>query len=181
MKETNDAAQNQPLKAYIRIKAGSVKQPDDTGTTGEVSATGDQWWIYRDDISNEDFTPVSFQFTTDDNSTVDYHMIIALPPGAEDSNLIVDDCSIVEGPLSNRNFKKYHFGYAPNPSNNVINISAAKTISKVDFYNTLGQNVLTSNINALNSAINVQSLNKGVYVINVTIDGQTKVSKILKQ
>ena len=66
MKENSDAVQNQPLKTYIRLKSGSVKQPVDTGTIGEVSETGDQWWIYRpiDDISSEDFTPVSFQFTT---------------------------------------------------------------------------------------------------------------------
>ena len=75
-----------------------MKQPVDTGTIGEVSETGDQWWIYRDDISVENFTPVSFQFTTNDNATVDYHIFIALPPGAGDSNLIVDDYSIVKGP-----------------------------------------------------------------------------------
>ena len=78
MKENSDAAQNQPLKTYIRLKSGSVKQPVDTGTIGEVSETGDQWWIYRDDISAENFTPVSFQFTTNDNATVDYHIFIAL-------------------------------------------------------------------------------------------------------
>ena len=181
MKENNDAVQNQPLKTYIRLKSGSVKQPVDSGTIGEVSETGDQWWIYRDDISSEDFTPVSFQFTTNDNATVDYHIFIALPPGAGDSNLIVDDYSIVKGPLSNNDFTKYNFSYAPNPANNFINLIAAKTISKVELYNTLGQNVLSHKVGTLNSRINIQSLNKGVYVMNVTIEGQTKSFKILKQ
>lgn len=181
MKETSDAVQNQPLKTYIRLKAGSVKQPVDTGTIGEVAATGDQWWIYRDDISSEDFTPVSFQFTTNDNASVDYHIFIALPPGAGDSNLIVDDYSIVEGTLSNNDFTKYNFSYTPNPVNNTINLNAAKTISKVDFYNTLGQNVLTNPINTLNSSVNISAFKKGIYIMNVTINGQTQGFKILKQ
>ena len=56
MKETSDAI-NQPLKTYIRL-AGS-KQPVNKGTIGEVSANGDEWRIYRDDISDVEFTDVS--------------------------------------------------------------------------------------------------------------------------
>ena len=44
-----------------------------------------------------------------------------------------------------------------NPANNVINLSAAKTISKVAFYNALGQNVLTLNVKALNSNLNISA------------------------
>ena len=76
---------------------------------------------------------------------------------------------------------KFNFSFTPNPASNVINLSAAKSISKVEFYNILGQNVLFNKVNALNSSINIQSLNKGVYVMNVTIDGQTQGFKILKQ
>ena len=62
-----------------------------------------------------------------------------------------------------------------------INLSAAKTISKVEFFNNLGQNVLTSNVNALSSKVNIRRLNKGIYMMNVTIDGQKQAFKILKQ
>lgn len=181
MKENDNISGDKPLKTYIRLKAGSVKQPVNSGVNGDFNTNMDEWWIYRNDISSENFTNVSFEFTTDDNATSDYHIFVALPTDAGDSNLIVDDYSIVEGSLSNNDLSKFNFSYAPNPANNVINLKAAKTISTVEFFNNLGQNVLTTNVNALNSNINISTLNKGIYMMNVTIAGQTQAFKILKQ
>ena len=87
----------------------------------------------------------------------------------------------VESTASNNKLSKFNFSYAPNPANNVINLNAAKTISNVEFYNNLGQNVLATSINALNSNVNISGLNKGIYMMNVTIEGQTQAFKILKQ
>ena len=93
-----------------------------------------------------------------------------------------DSMSItVKQTASNNDLSKFNFSYAPNPANNVINLNAAKTISKVEFFNNLGQNVLSSNVNALSSNMNISGLNKGIYMMNVTIDGQTQAFKILKQ
>jgi hypothetical protein len=93
-----------------------------------------------------------------------------------------DNMSItVKQTASNNDLSKFNFSYAPNPADNVINLNAANSISKVAFYNNLGQNVLTANVNALNANINLSALNKGVYMMNVTIEGQTEAFKILKQ
>lgn len=129
-------------------------------------------------LSHTEFKPFAFEFTTGDKSAWTLEIVLQ---GKYDTFVILDEVSITEGTLSKTDLSKFNFNYAPNPAKNVINLNAAKTISKVEFYNTLGQNVLSNNIGTLNSTINIQSLNKGVYVMNVTIDGQTQGFKILKQ
>ena len=144
--------------------------------TGDLHNGG--WKTAGHQLSETEFRTIAFEFETDDVTALTLQ--INVQP-AFDVDLIIDDVSITEGTLSKTDLSKFKFSYAPNPANNVINLNAAKTISKVEFYNTLGQNVLTSKVGALNSAINIQSLNKGIYVMNVTIDGQTQGFKILKQ
>ena len=129
-------------------------------------------------LSHTEFRPIAFEFTTDNKSAWTLEIVLQ---GSYDTFVILDEVSITEGTLSKTDLSKFNFSYAPNPANNVINLNAAKTISKVEFYNTLGQNVLSNNIEALNSTINIQSLNKGIYVMHVTIDGLTQGFKILKQ
>ena len=92
-----------------------------------------------------------------------------------------DDMSLsVESTASNNKLSKFNFSYAPNPANNFINLSAAKTISKVEFFNNLGQNVLATSVNALSSNVNISGLNKGIYMMNITIDGQTQAFQNFK-
>lgn len=95
---------------------------------------------------------------------------------------ILDNVEIFPTPEASINkFENAMFTFSPNPVNNVLNLKASKTISKVEFYNNIGQNVLASNVNALSSNVNISGLNKGIYLMNVTIDGQTQGFKILKQ
>lgn len=147
-----------------------------TATTAEIDQSACK--VAARWLSETEFKPFAFEFTTGDKTA--WTLEILLQPNY-DTYVILDEVSITEGALSNEDLSKFNFSYAPNPANNVINLSAAKTISKVEFYNTLGQNVLSNNIGTLNSIVNIQSLNKGVYIMNVTIDGQTQGFKILKQ
>jgi hypothetical protein len=144
--------------------------------TGELH--NGAWKTATHHLSHTEFRTVAFEFRTGDVTALT--LSISVQPSI-DVKIILDNVSITEGTLSKTDLSKFNFSYAPNPANNVINLNAAKTISKVEFYNTLGQNVLTSKVGALNSAINIQSLNKGIYVMHVTIDGQTQGFKILKQ
>lgn len=144
--------------------------------TGEEHNLG--WKTASYQLSEKEFRTIAFEFTTDSDTA--WTLVMLLQP-SYDTHLIIDEVSVTEGALSKADLSKFNFGYAPNPANHVINLNAAKTISKVEFYNTLGQNVLSSKVGTFNSAINIQSLNKGVYVMNVTIEGQTQAFKILKQ
>ena len=124
-------------------------------------------------LSHTEFRPIAFEFTTDNKSAWTLEIVLQ---GSYDTFVILDEVSIT-GTLSKTDLSKFNFNYAPNPAKNVINLNAAKTISKVEFYNSLGQNVLSNNIGTLNS--NKHPIE--VYVMNVTIDGQTQGFKILKQ
>jgi hypothetical protein len=77
--------------------------------------------------------------------------------------------------------EKFNFSFSPNPSKNFIKVSAANNIENVEIYNLIGQKVLSKNLSANNENINISDLAKGVYVMNVTIDGLKGSFKIIKE
>ena len=62
---------------------------------------------------------------------------------------------------------KNNFTIYPNPTNSILNIQSDKVIQKVSIYNYLGELVIQENGQAINQ-INVEQLNKGIYVIRMT-------------
>jgi len=77
--------------------------------------------------------------------------------------------------------EKFNFSYAPNPSKDFIRVSAANNIENVEIYNLIGQKMLSKNLNSNNENVNISHLAKGVYVMNVTIDGSKGSFKIIKE
>ncbi|MGB3344644.1 MAG: T9SS type A sorting domain-containing protein, partial [Aequorivita sp.] len=72
------------------------------------------------------------------------------------------------------------FNYYPNPTTEFLHISAAKNIEAVAVYNLLGQKVMTNNIGATSSDLNLSGLAAGTYMMKVTVEGQTGTYKIVK-
>ena len=73
------------------------------------------------------------------------------------------------------------FGYAnntislyPNPAQEVLNISSANSITKIEVYDLLGKKVASNN-NAKN--VNVAALGKGVYIVKVAQENGSVVAK----
>ena len=73
------------------------------------------------------------------------------------------------------------FTFYPNPSSDVINLTATENIEKVAIYNLLGQKVLDQNINATSSQLNVASLVTGTYLMEVSADAKTAWHKVIKK
>lgn len=181
------------FKFWHRIAEGQGSI-NTTAKIREIDAQGAQGaWLDLEVISegNAD-NPKNFVFTSVDTQWTESKLRFTVPSGVTKIRTnfwtenwparYFDDMSIsVESTASNNKLSKFNFSYAPNPANNVINLNAAKTISNVEFYNNLGQNVLATKVNALSSNLNISGLNKGIYMMNVTIDGQTQAFKILKQ
>ena len=69
----------------------------------------------------------------------------------------------------------------PNPASNVLNVTAASTISSIKVYNLVGQVVVNQRVNALSDAIDVSNLKTGAYLVQVTAEGQTGTYKFIKQ
>ncbi len=92
-----------------------------------------------------------------------------------------EDYTVEVGPESVVDFDKYAFAYGPNPTAQTINLSSDVLIESVSFYNVLGQKVMTEKINSTSPSLNIATLQNGAYFMEVTISGERKTFKIIKQ
>ena len=73
------------------------------------------------------------------------------------------------------------FSYYPNPTNDVVTLKAQNTIQNVAVYNVVGQQVMSTSPNALESNLDLTSLRTGAYFVQVTINDITKTVRVIKQ
>ncbi|MGK0377579.1 proprotein convertase P-domain-containing protein [Patiriisocius sp. Uisw_017] len=73
------------------------------------------------------------------------------------------------------------FTYFPNPSSDVLNLSATNNIDTVSIYNLLGQVVLSQKVNATSSQLNISEFSTGSYIMKVTSNGVTGSYKVIKR
>lgn len=83
--------------------------------------------------------------------------------------------------LANNTFALDTLKYAPNPVRNQLSISNNTPIEKVSVTTTLGQVVLTKNIQSTQAEIDLSSLAPGVYFVQAEAQKQTKIFKIVKE
>jgi len=83
-------------------------------------------------------------------------------------------------PLSLEDYGLTGFTYFPNPVNNVLSLRGAKEINNIAIYNMLGQEVLRTAPNAVNTDVDMSNLQAGAYFVKVTIGNATKTVKVIK-
>ncbi|WP_394906781.1 T9SS type A sorting domain-containing protein [uncultured Mesonia sp.] len=66
-------------------------------------------------------------------------------------------------------------------ANAVLNINAENAMNNVAVFNLLGQEVINQNVEAKDAQINLNSLNAGVYLVQVNINGQKESFKVIKK
>jgi hypothetical protein len=70
----------------------------------------------------------------------------------------------------------------PNPvTDNLVISSPNKTIDQVMVYNYLGQLVLKSEPNAIETQINMNGLNSGLYLVQISAEGSLETHKVIKK
>ncbi|PWK19514.1 T9SS-dependent choice-of-anchor J family protein [Xanthomarina spongicola] len=74
-----------------------------------------------------------------------------------------------------------NFSYYPNPVNENLTLKAQKNIENVAIYNMLGQEVLRTAPNTLDSDIDMSNLQPGTYFVKVTVENATKTIKVIKK
>jgi hypothetical protein len=94
----------------------------------------------------------------------------------DEVSIVFDSTVSIEETLIESDFKAY-----PNPANDVINISAAKSINKIEIYNLLGQQVVSKNVDATNDTIDVSQLTNGIYTLKTFIGGAIGIQKFIKE
>ncbi|WP_339887400.1 T9SS type A sorting domain-containing protein [uncultured Flavobacterium sp.] len=83
--------------------------------------------------------------------------------------------------LSNEVFAFEDFTFYPNPTKNNITIANKSIIDSVEITSVLGQKVMTKNINALSSEIDLSSLSNGIYFVKILSNNQIKTVKVIKE
>ena len=74
-----------------------------------------------------------------------------------------------------------NFNFFPNPTQNAVTISSTVAVEKISIYNLLGQKVKSQTVNSTTSNIDVSNLKTGVYILEVTSNGQVGTFKMIKE
>lgn len=99
--------------------------------------------------------------------------------GAFGVDLFFDKQSAV---LSTTDFDLSSMIVYPNPvTDNLVISSPKKTIDQVMVYNYLGQLVLKSEPNAIETQINMNGLNRGLYLVQISAEGSLETHKVIKK
>ena len=133
--------------------------------------------------ANIDFFEKEHEFNSGANTelVVNFYHGNETDAALDNTYFYLDDITIEEK-LSSDSFENYfNFSYSPNPAKNQFSVEARKVISKIELFNTTGQNVLSKNMNALKSNIDVSSLQKGIYLMRASIENKTATYKIIKE
>ena len=90
--------------------------------------------------------------------------------------------SAYDASLSAPSFDNANFTYYPNPVKDVLNLSYISNISKVAVLNLLGQQMISSEMNANQGQLDMSALAAGTYLVKIlTEDNLEKTIKVIKQ
>ena len=130
---------------------------------GEVQAPVDVYTEYAYDISAYDGEQI----------------YIAIHYVAQDSFIFqTDDYKVEAATLSIADASFNDFNYYVR--NSQLNLTASTALENVQLFNLLGQEVVSQKLSNSNETINLASLETGIYVARVSIDGNSKTFKIIK-
>ena len=101
----------------------------------------------------------------------------------QDTTLVLQfgDCSTPSGNTGIIDNAKDEILVYPNPTSDVINISSTSTITDYNMYNMIGNKVMSSNVNASIAIIDMSTLTKGVYFVEVNQNGLLINKRIIKK
>lgn len=126
-----------------------------------------------------DWHDIEWHFTTGDEI---YEVRLAMWTPSTLPSYVLDNVEVFPTPEASINkFKDTNFSLSPNPATDVLNLKASQSISNIEIYNIMGQKVLSKSINTLSESISISELNKGMYLINVTIGATTEAYRFIKQ
>lgn len=101
--------------------------------------------------------------------------IVSLEEGA--SNRSTFDYNNVLSINKTSNLRQINVSIFPNPSQDFVTVNSSEVIKKIEFYNTLGEKVLSS----ANKNIDVRELSSGLYLMHISLDNEhTVFRKLIK-
>jgi hypothetical protein len=100
-------------------------------------------------------------------------------PGSQDFSIIITGKNLT---LSDQQFEDISFDVWPNPTTDIVNIKS-KISGEVDYevYDLKGSQLIKGSLDNGNGQVNVQHLQKGVYILKMINDDRSSVQKIIKK
>ncbi|CAA9200924.1 T9SS type A sorting domain-containing protein [Flavobacterium collinsii] len=83
--------------------------------------------------------------------------------------------------LSTPTFDLSDLNVYPNPVKNILNLNYKDKIDNVKIFNLLGQEIINKNLNSNSDEIDMSQMLAGVYIAKITVDGDIKTLKIIKE
>jgi hypothetical protein len=152
-----------------------------TEATGDELLYGGEIWLEGEDVVYEssDWNTIDMDFAIED---VNIDKVVLLEIGVDGigfGSVIIDDVVFGDYTVTNINNNRLassEIKVFPNPADDYIRIMNAGLAFEVNIYNTIGQNVMTvKNQNQ----IDVSSLQKGLYFVEVAHDGGMDIFKVM--
>jgi hypothetical protein len=144
-----------------------------TGTCGSLTEVG-----CDDDTGNGNFSRVVLSALTPGSTLYIGVWTYSVSGGGIDGDF---QLSAYDASLTSNTFSNSSFMFYPNPVKDVLNISNATTISKVQVVNLLGQEMIVKSMNVTQGQIDMSQLGAGTYLVKLTSDDQIKMIKIIKE
>ena len=101
--------------------------------------------------------------------------------GKKSGTYIVDNITLGATVLNVKNNSVLDFSMYPNPTSNMLNISAKEIIQDTHIFNVLGKNVMSVNVNDTKASIDVSNLDTGIYLVKYIVNGTIGTAKFVKQ
>jgi hypothetical protein len=133
--------------------------------------TMSSWNTY--DLPLSDFTGLTTK------SNIAQLIFVGTPTGA--GTLFVDNVLFRKESLSVKQSNINNLKLYPNPASKQLNISSDRVIESILIVNSLGQNVLTSNINSTVGVVDISNLSQGVYSVTTSSDNGISTSRLVIQ
>jgi hypothetical protein len=152
--------------------------PDATAATIDPPGGGTIWCWDRDDTTNQGTGDLQGMSITSTHASGTLTFVFTSDSSApREGWAAIVTCST----LSTQSFDNdLAFTYYPNPVNENLVLKAQKDIENIAVYNMLGQEVLRTAPNAVNTEINMTSLQSGAYFVKVTIGNTTETVRVIK-
>ena len=146
-----------------------------------LSTTSSNYFDFTVELSDGELqAPLEYTEYSYDLSEYEGQMVyLAIHYVAQDSFVFQMDDFLVQGNILGiednlfNNFNHYI-------TNNNLVMSSSSSLENIELYNLLGQEVFSKSLSNTNETINISSLDTGIYIAKVSIQGKSKSFKIVK-
>jgi len=168
---------------YIRMRGNNItaKVLIDPAANSYGFANDDQWHLLSIPIA--DFIPesASFSLTSITEIFVLRSNITGSTAGLPNDFEVDNIYASVDQVLGTKEEKLVDFNMYPNPAANSLAFNSSETIDKIYIHSMLGQKMLEVSPKNTSLATDISTLQSGVYLVTVEMQGKTSTTKLIKK